>query len=47
MTIGFRGDNLGALVTILDNAPYGSDVEDAKVTIDKLGISKSLILLRI
>jgi hypothetical protein len=42
-----RGDNLGALVTVLDNAPYGSNVEDAKVTIDKLGISKSLILLRI
>lgn len=42
-----RGDNLGALVTILDNPPYGPNVEEAKVTIDKLGICKSLILLRI
>ena len=40
MTIDIRGDNLGALVTILDNPPYGPNVEDAKVTIDKLGISK-------
>lgn len=34
-----RGDNSGALVTVLDNPPYGPDVEEAKVTIDKLGIS--------
>ena len=34
-----RGDNLGALVTILDNPPYGPSVEEAKVTIDELGIS--------
>jgi hypothetical protein len=42
-----RGDNLGALVTILDNPPYGSNVEEAKVTIDKLEIFKSLMILRI
>ncbi len=35
-----RGDNLGALVTILDNPPYGRNVDEARVTIDKLGIPK-------
>ena len=29
-----RGDNLGALVTILDSPPYGPNVEEAKVTIE-------------
>ena len=28
-----RGDILGALVTILDNPPYGPNVEEAKVTV--------------
>ena len=33
-----RGDSLSALVTVLDNPPYGPNVEEAKVMIGKLGI---------
>jgi hypothetical protein len=41
-----RGDTVGALVTILDNAPYGPNVDEAKVTTDELGMLLSLTVLR-
>ncbi len=41
-----RGDTVGALVTILDNPPYGPSVEEAKVTMDEHGIVLSLTVLR-
>ena len=43
--IGSRGDTVGALVTILDNPPYGPNVDEAKVTMDELGIVLSLTML--
>jgi hypothetical protein len=41
-----RGDILGALVTILDNPPYGPNVDEAKVTMAayKLGLSDLSLL---
>jgi hypothetical protein len=41
-----RGDTVGALVTILDNPPYGPNADEAKVITDELGMVLSLTVLR-
>ena len=39
----YRGDVAGALNTVLDGAPYGPNVEEAKVRVTTLFLASSLI----
>lgn len=41
-----RGDTVGALVNILDNPPYGPNVDEAKVIADEFGMVIFLTVLR-